>query len=94
MYNTNVERYQHVKLKDEKHYTVYVCVYVCSVAQLCSTLCNPMDYSTPSLSVPHHLSRFAQVHVHCIGDAVQASHPLIPFSPSALNLSQHQGLFQ
>ena len=28
---------------------------------------------------------------HCIGDAIQPSHPLMPSSPSALNLSQHQG---
>ena len=40
-----------------------------------------------------HLPKFAQVHVHCIGDAIQPSHPLRPSSPSALNLSQHQGLF-
>ena len=39
------------------------------------------------------LPKFAQVHVHCIGDAIQPSHPLTPSSP-ALNLSQHQGLFQ
>ena len=37
---------------------------------------------------------FAQVHVHWIGDAIQPSHPLLPFSPSALNLSQRHGLFQ
>ena len=35
-----------------------------------------------------------QVHVHCIGDAIQPSHPLMPSSPSAFNLSDHQGLFQ
>ena len=44
--------------------------------------------------VPHHLPKLAQVHVHCISDAVQPAHPLTPSSPSALNLSQHQGLFQ
>ena len=49
-----------------------------------------MDSSTPGLPVPHHLLRFAQVHVHCIGDANQPSHPLMLSSPSALNLSQHQ----
>ena len=38
--------------------------------------------------------KFAQVHVHCISDALQSSHPLIPSYLSALNLSQHQGLFQ
>ena len=45
-------------------------------------------------SVPHHLLKFFQVHVHCIGDAIQPSYPLMPSSPSALNLSQNHGLFQ
>ena len=45
-----------------------------------------------SLSLTH-LLKFAQVHVHCTGDAIQPSHPLILSSPSALNCSQHQGLF-
>ena len=53
-----------------------------------------MDCSRPGLPVPHHLLKFAQVHVHCISDANQLSQPLMPSSPSALNLSQHQGLFQ
>ena len=30
-----------------------------SVAQSCPTLCNPMDHSTPSFSVLHHLPEFA-----------------------------------
>ena len=38
--------------------------------------------------------QFAQIHVHCVGDAIQSSYPLSPPSPLALNLSQHQGLFQ
>ena len=38
------------------------------------------------------LLEFAQVHVHGISDAIQPS--LMPSSPSALNLSQHQGLVQ
>ena len=29
--------------------------YCCSVAQLCLTLCDPMDCSTPGLPVPQHL---------------------------------------
>ena len=66
----------------------------CSVAQSCSTLCDPMDCSMAGLPVSHHLPEFAQVHVHCISDAVQPSHPLMPSSPSFLSLSQHQGLFQ
>ena len=50
--------------------------------------------SRSSFPVPQHLPEFAQVPVHCIGDAIQPSHPLSPLSPSDLNLSQHQGLFQ
>ena len=60
----------------------------------CVWLCNPMDCSMPDLLVPYHLPEFAQVHVHCTGDALQPSHPLTPSSPSALDISQHQGLFQ
>ena len=56
------------------------------VVQSCPALCNPMDYSAPGLFVPHHLLQFAQVHVHCISDAIP-SHPLTPSSPSRhLNL--------
>ena len=36
---------------------------------------------------------FTQTHVHRVGDAIQPSHPLSSPSPPALNLSQHQGLF-
>ena len=36
----------------------------------------------------------AQVHVHCISDVIQPSHPLTLSSPSAFNFSQHQGIFQ
>ena len=33
-----------------------------SVAQLCLTLCDPMDSSTPGLPVHHQLPEFAQTH--------------------------------
>ena len=65
-----------------------------SVAWSCLTLCNPMDCSKPSLPVHHQLPEFTQIHVHWVGDAIQPSHPLSSPSPPALNLSQHQGLFQ
>ena len=57
-------------------------------------LCNPMNYSTPGFPVLHYLLEFAQTHVHWVGDAIQPSHPLLSPSPPALNLSQHQGIFQ
>ena len=65
-----------------------------SVAQLCLTLCDPMDCSTLGLSVHHQLPEFTQTHVRWVGDAIQLSHSLSSPSPPALNLSQHQGLFQ
>ena len=47
-----------------------------------------------SLAISRSLWWEDQVHVHCICDAIQPSHPLMPFSPSALNLSQAEELFQ
>ena len=36
----------------------------CSVAQLCLTLCDPVDCSTPGFPVLHYLVEFAQIHVN------------------------------
>ena len=65
-----------------------------SVTQTCPTLCDPRDCSTPGLPVHHQLPEYTQTHVHRVGDAIQPSHPLSSPSSPALNLSQHQGLFQ
>ena len=67
-----------------------------SLVQLLSPvwLCDPMHYSTPGLPVHHQLLEFTQTHVHWVGDSIQPSHPLSSPSSPALNLSQHQGLFQ
>ena len=65
-----------------------------SVAQSCPTLCDPMNRSTPDLPVHYQLPEPTQTHVHWVSDVIQPSHPLSSPFPSALNLSQHQGLFQ
>ena len=65
-----------------------------SVAQSCPTLCDPMNRSTPGLSVHHQLPEFTQTHVHRVSDAIQPFHPLSSPSPPAPNPSQHQSLFQ
>ena len=65
-----------------------------SVAQLCPTLCDPMNHSTPGLPVHHQLPEFTEIHVHRVSDAIQPSHPLSSPSPPAPNPSQHQSLFQ
>ena len=49
------------------------------------TRCN----NTPDFPVLHYLPEFAQIHVHCVGDAIQPSHPLLPSSPFTFNPSQH-----
>ena len=53
-----------------------------------------MDCSTPGFPVYHQLLEFTQTHVHCVGDAIQPSHPLSAPSPPAFNPSKHQGLFK
>ena len=77
-----------------------------SVTQLCPTLREPMDCSTPFAISPSvscrgqsrgssvwNLLNFAQTHVHWVGDAIQPSHSLSSSSSPAFNLSQHQCLF-
>ena len=63
-----------------------------SVPQVCLTLCNPMNCSTPGLPIHHQLPQITHTHVHQVCDAIQPSHPLSSPSPLAFNLSQHQGL--
>ena len=65
-----------------------------SVTQSCLTLCNTMDYSTPSLPVHHQLLELTQTHVHWVSDGIQSSHPPLAPSPPAFNPSQHKGFFQ
>ena len=64
------------------------CVVVCDSATRWTEACQA------PLSVHHQLPQFTQTHVHWVGDAIYPSHFLsFPSSP-ALNLFQHQGLFQ
>ena len=65
-----------------------------SVAQLCLTLCDPMNRSMPGLPVHHQLLESIQTHVHRVSDVMQPSHPLSSPSPPAPSPSQHSGLFQ
>ena len=44
-----------------------------SVAQSCSTLCDPMNCSTPGLPVHHQLPDFTQTHVHQVNDVMPSS---------------------
>ena len=53
---------------------------ISSVANSCLTVCDPVNCSTPGFPVHHQLPEFTQTHVHRVGDAIQPSHPLVPFS--------------
>ena len=69
-------------------------VQISSVTQLCLTLCNPMNRSTPGLPAHHQLPEFTQTHVHWVSDAIKPCYPLLSPSPPTFNCSQHQGLFK
>ena len=51
-----------------------------SVTPSCLTLCDPMDSSMSGFPVHHQLPELAQTHVHWLSDAIQPSHPVVPFS--------------
>ena len=65
----------------------YLAAAAAAVANSHPTAGNPMDYSTPSFPVLHHLPKLAQTYVHWFGDAIQPSNPLSPLSPPALWLT-------
>ena len=69
-------------------------VHFSSLTQSCPTLGDPMNRNMPGLPVHHQLPESTQTHVHWVGDAIQPSHLLSSPFPPALNISQHQGLFQ
>ena len=60
----------------------------------CVQLCYPLDCSALGFPVLHYLPEFAQIHVHWVSDAIEPCHPLLPPSPFAFNLFQHQSLFE
>ena len=68
---------------------VILTICCCSAAKSRPTLCDPTVCSTPGFPVLHHLLEFVQTHVRWVGDAIQASCPLLPPSPPALNPSRH-----
>ena len=77
--------------KKKKAFCLNLC---CSVAQSWPTLCGPTDCSTPAFSVLHHLPEPAQTHVHWVSDAIQPSHPVIPFSSRLQSFPASGSFFQ
>ena len=56
-----------------------------SSVQLCPTICDPMNHSTPGLPVHHQHPESTQTQIHCVGDAIQPSCPLLsPHLPPSI----------
>ena len=96
---TRIRLFSHHKKSEEVKilqtpysWLLFSSVQFSSVTQLCPTLCDPMNHSTPGLPVHHHLPEFTQTHVHWVGDAIHPSHPLSSPCPPTPNPSQHQSL--
>ena len=63
----------HIQMKNihiKKFKIISYSVQFSSVTQLCPTLCDPMNPSTPGLPFHHQLPEFTQTHVHRICDAI------------------------
>ena len=71
-----------------------ICCCCCSFAKSCPTLCSPTNCSMPGFPVLHYFPEFVQTLIHWVSDVIQPSHPLLLPFPLALNLSQHQALYQ
>src|SRR5574337_313105 len=69
-----------------KRCSVLLDIWFSSVAQLCPTLCDPMNHSMPGLPVHHQLLESTQTHVHQVSDAIQPSHPLSSPSPPSIRV--------
>ena len=50
-----------------------LCLVVVQLPSHIRFFVTPLDYSMPGLPGPHHLLKFAQVHIHCISDVIQPS---------------------
>ena len=71
-FHSNTQTMQSSSWYISLHLNVVGGCFCCSVTQLGPTLCS-MDCSMPGFPVLHCFLEFAQICVHCIGDAIQLS---------------------
>ena len=92
--------YLHPSLKQMSSHFFHTPLFIClhtisvqfsSVAQLCPTLCDPIDCRLPC---PSPATGACSNSCPSSWNAIQHSHPLSSLSPPAFNLPRHQGLFQ
>ena len=80
------------------HHTHLLCFWTTTYIQFSSVqslsrvwlFWDPMNCSTPGLPVHHQLPEFTQTDIHRVSDAIQPSHPVVPFSscPQSLSASE------
>ena len=93
-YNCGLNWYQFYSTPNIEHILLIHIHCCCSVTKSCSTLCSPIECSTPDFPVLHYFLEFAQTHVSWLDDAIQPSHPLPLLCSFSFSLFQHQNLFQ
>ena len=79
------------KKKKKKNLNSIDCLQVIVQSLSCVQLCDPMDCSMLGLPVPHHHPKLAQIHAHCISDAIHptisSSDTLFSFCPQSFPVS-------
>ena len=71
------------------------CPNLSSVSSLSHVwLCDPMDCGTPGFPVHHQLPELTQTRVHWVSDAIQPSHPVVPFSSCLQSFPSIRVFFQ
>ena len=70
IFSTTIWRHQLFSTQSSLWSSFNIHTLLCSVAQSCPTLCDPVDYSTQGFPVLHHLSELAQTYLYWIDDAI------------------------
>ena len=90
---TENTKYLDIQLKTKQNKTCAIYQRQFSHSVVSDSL-RSMDCIMPGFPVHHQLPELTQTHVHCISDAIQPSHPIIPFSSCLQSFPASLGLFQ
>ena len=71
-------------------YKTLLCIWSTYWYCFCSFAEFPLNCNIPGSSVLHYLPKFAQIHVHWVGDVIWPTHPLSSPSPPTFTHTQHQ----
>ena len=89
---TNCVSTKYVSELNKQPFSLRLLLFSSSVVSDSAILWTAAGLASLSFTISWSLLKLMSIQTH--GDAIQPSHPLSPTSPPALNLSQHQSLFQ